>query len=135
MIKYKKFLEENGYDTSIVGSYYFIDLLEEIVKRLSYNMDISDIKEQFPNICLEYYHFIYEVSRFKFLDELEYFSKNGYRGDNDIENSLWNEPVIDKLIRLGNRYNQEKEEIDDSKDIANKNVFMKKRNCKFSNVF
>lgn len=128
-MEYRNFLERNGYDTNIVGSNYFIDLLEEVVERLLDNTDISEIKELFPSICLEYYHFCYEVSRFKYLEELDYFSQNGYRGDSDIEKSLWNEPVFDKLIRLGNRYIQEKKATEDKK------VFMKKRNCKVSNVF
>ena len=29
-MEYRNFLERNGYDTNIVGSNYFIDLLEEI---------------------------------------------------------------------------------------------------------
>ena len=129
MKEYKEFLERNGYDTNIVGSNYFIDLLEEVVERLLDNTDISEIKELFPSICLEYYHFCYEVSRFKYLEELDYFSQNGYRGDSDIEKALWNEPVFAKLIRLGNRYIQERKEIENNK------VFTKKRNCKISNVF
>ena len=78
---------------------------------------------------MEYYHFVYEVSRFKYLEELDYFSRNGYRGDSDIEKSLWNEPVFSKLIRLGNRYIQERKKIENNK------VFTKNRNCKISNVF
>ena len=129
MKEYKEFLERNGYDTNIVGSNYFIDLLEEIVERLLDNTDVSEIEESFPSICLEYYHFVYEVSRFKYLEELDYFSRNGYRGDSDIEKSLWNEPVFSKLIRLGNRYIQERKKIENNK------VFTKNRNCKISNVF
>ena len=128
-MEYRNFLERNGYDTNIVGSNYFIDLLEEVVERLLDNTDISEIKELFPSICLEYYHFCYEVSRFKYLEELDYFSQNGYRGDSDIEKSLWNEPVFSKLIRLGNRYIQERKKIENNK------VFTKNRNCKISNVF
>ena len=129
MKEYKDFLERNGYDTNIVGSNYFIDLLEEVVERLLDNIDISEIEESFPSICLGYYHFVYEVSRFKYLEELDYFSRNGYRGDSDIEKSLWNEPVFSKLIRLGNRYIQERKKIENNK------VFTKNRNCKISNVF
>ena len=128
-MEYRNFLERNGYDTNIVGSNYFIDLLEEVVERLLDNTDISEIKELFPSICLEYYHFCYEVSRFKYLEELDYFSQNGYRGDSDIEKALWNEPVFAKLIRLGNRYIQERKEIENSK------TFAKKRNCKVLDVF
>ena len=129
MIEYKKFLEKYGFDIGIVGANYFIDLLEEVVEKILDNYDVSEIVELFPAMCLEYYHFYYEVSKFEYLEELEYFSKNGYRGDSDIEKGLWNEPVIDKLIRLGNRYIQERKEIENSK------TFAKKRNCKVLDVF
>ena len=129
MKEYKEFLERNGFDVNIVGANYFIDLLGEVVQRLLDNCDVSEIKELFPAMCLEYYHFYYEVSRFKYLDELDYFSKNGYRGDDDVENKLWSEPTIDKLIRLGNRYIHEKKELEESKSLV------KKINCKVLNVF
>ena len=129
MTEYKEFLERNGYDIHMVGSNYFIDLLEDIVEKLLDNYDVSEIKELFPCMCLENYHFYYEVSRFKYLDELDYFSKNAYRGDSDIEKGLWNEPTIDKLIRLGNRYIEERKEIEGNKQ------YTKNRNCKVLNVF
>ena len=129
MIGYKEFLEKNGYDIHMVGSKYFIDLLEEIVEKILDNFDESEIKELFPSMCLENYHFYYEVSRFKYLEELDYFSKNGYRGDDDIEKSLWEEAPVDKLIRLGNRYIEERKEIEGHKQ------YTKNRNCKVLNVF
>ena len=103
-------------------------MLEEVVEKLLDNYDISEIKELFPSICLEYYHFYYEISKFKYLEELDYFSKNGYRGDNDIEKGLWNELVIDKLIRLGNRYICERMEIENNKQLVKKN------NCKVLDI-
>lgn len=129
MKEYKDFLERNGFDINIVGANFFIDLLEEVVDKLLDNYDVFEIKELFPSICLEYYHFVYEVSRFKYLDELDYFSRNGYRGDSDIERKLWNEPVIDKLIRLGNKYIVERKEIENNKQLV------KTGNCKVLDVF
>lgn len=129
MKKYKDFLIRNGFDVSIVGSNYFIDLMDEIVGKLRDNYDVLQIKELFPAMCLEYYHFYYEVSRFKFLEELDYFSKNGYVGDSEVEKNLWNEPVFNKLIRFGNKYLQE------CKDAENGKTFSKKINCKVLNVF
>ena len=129
MKEYKDFLERNGFDINIVGANFFIDLLEEVVDKLLDNYDVFEIKELFPSICLEYYHFVYEVSRFKYLDELDYFSRNGYRGDSDIERKLWDEPVIDKLIRLGNKYIVERKEIENNKQLV------KTGNCKVLDVF
>ena len=129
MIEYKKFLKENGFDVKIVGAKYFIDLLEEVVEKILDGYDISEIKELYPSICLEYYHFVYEVSRFKYLEELDYFSRNGYRGDNEIEKKLWDEPTVDKLIRLGNKYILEKKEQENCKQL------IKNKNCKVFDVF
>ena len=118
MSQVREFLRENGYDLNIVGSKYFVDIFEEIVDKLLDDYDISEIKEIYPALCLEYYHFYYEVPRMEFLNEIDYFSQNGYRGKNDIEIKLWNEPTIDKLIRLGNRYIHEQRQIESNKQLV-----------------
>lgn len=117
MSQVREFLRENGYDLNIVGSKYFVDVFEEIVDKLLDGYDISEIKEIYPALCLEYYHFYYEVPRMEFLNEIDYFSQNGYRGKSDIEIKLWNEPTIDKLIRLGNRYIHEQKQIESNKQL------------------
>lgn len=118
MSQVKEFLRKNGYDLNIIGSKYFVDILEEIVDKLLDDYDISEIKEIYPALCLEYYHFYYEVPRMEFLNEIDYFSQNGYRGKSDIEIKLWNEPTIDKLIRLGNRYIHEQKQIESNKQLV-----------------
>lgn len=118
MSQVKEFLRKNGYDLNIIGSKYFVDILEEIVDKLLDDYDISEIKETYPALCLEYYHFYYEVPRMEFLNEIDYFSQNGYRGKSDIEIKLWNEPTIDKLIRLGNRYIHEQKQIESNKQLV-----------------
>lgn len=118
MSQVREFLRENGYDLNIVGSKYFVDIFEEIVDKLLDDYDISEIKEIYPALCLEYYHFYYEVPRMEFLNEIDYFSQNGYRGKSDIEIKLWNEPTIDKLIRLGNRYIHEQKQIESNKQLV-----------------
>ena len=129
MREFRAFLEKNGFDTGIVGCNYFVDLLEEVVNMLLEDRDEEEIKELFPSLCLEYYHFCYEVSRFKFLDELNYFSMNGYRKDDKEELSKWNENVVDKLIRLARRY------IEDQKQKEEGKKLVKNNNCKVLNVF
>lgn len=118
MSQVREFLRENGYDLNIVGSKYFVDIFEEIVDKLLDGYDISEIKEIYPVLCLEYYHFYYEVPRMEFLNEIDYFSQNGYRGKSDIEIKLWNEPTIDKLIRLGNRYIHKQKQIESNKQLV-----------------
>ena len=118
MSQVREFLKKNGYDLNIIGSKYFVDIFEEIVDKLLDDYDISEIKEMYPALCLEYYHFYYEVPRMEFLNEIDYFSQNGYRGKSDIEIKLWNEPTIDKLIRLGNKYIHEQKQIESNKQLV-----------------
>ena len=110
----KDFLRKKGYNVNIVGCNYFTDLLEEVTNMMLEGKEDSEIKELFPSLCLEFYHFCYEVSRFKFLEEVDYFSKNSYAGDDDAEKDRWNENIDDKIIRLAKEYISEKEKEEKS---------------------
>ena len=115
----REFLIELGYDTSITGGLFFVDLLEEVVCMLNSNRDDDYIKKMLPSLYIEYYHFYYEISAKRYFKELNYFDKNGYVLNNE-SGYLTDVSIEDKLIILGKKYL--KENID---YISNQKVFIR----------
>ena len=109
----REFLIDRGYDTSVEGGNYFVDLVEEVVCFLNQDKSIEEIRELLPSLYLEYYHFYYEVSKFKYMNALNNFNSCGLidrRCDSCDESEL----LEDKILRLGNNYyefNKEEKKI------------------------
>ena len=70
----KEFYENLGFDTNFTGSALFDDLVEEVKSLLdTENIKKSDIMKVLPSIEVEYYHFFYEIGRFKYFEDLQSF--------------------------------------------------------------
>jgi hypothetical protein len=99
----REFLIDRGYDTSVEGGNYFVDLVEEVVCFLNQDKSIEEIRELLPSLYLEYYHFYYEVSKFKYMNALNNFNSCGLVDKTDDKCNK-NESLEDKLLRLGADY-------------------------------
>ena len=72
--QYRELLANLGYDVSLKGAAYFIELIDEVRNLFSEGKSDEEIKELLPRYYLEYYHFILEVGGVKYMKELKKFS-------------------------------------------------------------
>ena len=71
--EYEGLFKNLGYDVKLKGAMLFNDLLDEVRNLLKEGMSDKEIKEFLPSIYLEYYHFCYEIGRYKYFNELDAF--------------------------------------------------------------
>jgi len=74
--QYKELLANLGYDVSLKGAAYFIELIDEVRELFREGKSDEEIKELLPRYYLEYYHFILEVGGVKYMKELKKFSES-----------------------------------------------------------
>ncbi len=84
----KDFYEKLGFDSSLDGCAMFDDLVEEIRLLLdTKDLKLSEVLEILPSIELEYYHFFYEIGRYKYLDNLQEFVNSRFISRQRIKKS------------------------------------------------
>lgn len=74
--QYKELLRNLGYDVSLTGAAYFIELIDEVRTLFREGKSEEEIRELLPRYYLEYYHFILEVGGVKYMKELKKFSES-----------------------------------------------------------
>lgn len=108
-IGYKGILSELGYDTDLLGSMFFIDLLGDVCTLLNEGKDNEEIRKLLPSYYLEYYHFCYEVPRVKYFKELDKFCNSRVVSDDtksankELMDGVPNLELEDLLILLANK--------------------------------
>ncbi len=123
MKDYINYISGLGFDTKHEGFKFFISLFQEITERLMNGESELELRELYPCLCLDDYHFYFEVSKFTFYEKLNDFCRNGYKGNDQAEKELFgDEDSFDKLVRLGKKYIQDI----NKKNQVHKNVFVKK---------
>lgn len=71
--RYKKLLDNLGYDTSSVGAIFFTDLIDETYGLLVDGKSEEEVFKLLPSIYLENYHFDYGVGRKTYFIEINKF--------------------------------------------------------------
>ena len=106
MKEFREYLIELGCDTSIDGGNFFVDLLEEVVCLLQEGFSDEDVLAILPSICLEYYHFYYEISKFAYYSKMKNFVNNSEVLNNiEIANSeAKDNQLFAKLLYVGKKY-------------------------------
>lgn len=70
---YKGVFEEFGFDVSKKGFVLFADLVEDVKTLFKEGKTPEEVREQLPSYYLEQYHFVQEIGKNKYFDELKGF--------------------------------------------------------------
>lgn len=71
--EYKGVLEKFGFDVNTKGFVLFADVTQEIQQLFNEGKTEEEIRELLPSYYLEHYHFIHEIGRNKYFEELKTF--------------------------------------------------------------
>lgn len=87
--KYKSILGDLGYNTSLEGFDYFLELVEFTSQILEVFDDEDKARKLIPCCCLDCAHFDYEVGLIRFKEELDKFVNSrkirSYNRENNIQ--------------------------------------------------
>lgn len=78
-INQKDILKGLGFNISLEGTKYFLDIVEDITIEVLKGTTEEEIIKKVPSFCLEYYHFYYEVGKKTFDRELIEFHSNQHK--------------------------------------------------------
>ena len=106
MKEFREYLIELGCDTSIDGGKFFVDLLEEVVCLLQDGFTDEEVVAILPSICLEYYHFYYEISKFEYYSKIMNFVNNCemLKSVNLNNSEIKDNNFFVKLLYVGKKY-------------------------------
>ena len=104
--EYKSIFKELGYDVNNKGSIYYGALLDDVVELVEEGKSTEEIKNIFPSICLELYHFYFEVAKPRFLGRIEEFRSTVIKSKN--------RKSVNELLEMGLDSDGSNMELDDS---------------------
>lgn len=114
----KDILKSLGFNTDLEGTKYFLDIIEDISIEILKGTEEKEVIEKIPSICLEYYHFYYEIGRKTFESKLTEFHDSRHQNKKYGFNKLLYQSIY------GNIKNptMEQSAIAISKYVINQNI-------------
>lgn len=103
--EYKDIFKKLGYNVDIKGAVLFSAILDDVVDMIEEGKNEMEIRDMFPAICLELYRFYFEITRKKFMSDIDLFRSSITRK---------NRKRVNELLEMGLDNDGSKLELEDS---------------------
>ena len=116
--EYKEVFNKSGYHTEKKGALYFFSLLDEVRNELKEGFTDEEIKEKLPSICLEEYHFYFEIRKSKYIEGINDFLSTRNKNKQEIVDSASELSLDDALLVFAKYFNNK--ELEHEKENGTK---------------